>query len=52
MHSNKYTVLFTATLTIVLGSFVSVASGSLKNMQDLNIENDSKKNILVSLGYK
>ena len=52
MHSNKYTILFTATLTIVLGSFVSVASGSLKNMQDLNIENDSKKNILVSLGYK
>ncbi len=52
MHSNKYTILFTATLTIVLGSFVSVASGSLKSMQDLNIENDSKKNILVSLGYK
>ena len=52
MHSNKYTIFFTATLTVVLGSFISVASGSLKSLQDLNIENDSKKNILASLGYK
>ena len=52
MHSNKYTILFTATLTIISGSFVSIASGSLKTLQDLNIENDSKKKILVCLGYK
>ena len=52
MHSNRYTILFTASLTVILGLFISIASGSLKTMQELNIENDSKKNILVSLGYK
>ena len=52
MHSNSYTIIFTSVVTIILGGFISVAAGTLKEIQDLNVENDSKKNILSSLGYK
>ena len=52
MHSNTYTIFFTSIVTIVLGGFLSVAAGTLKETQDLNVENDSKKNILASLGFK
>ena len=52
MHSNSYTIIFTSVVTIILGGFLSVAAGTLKEIQDLNVENDSKKNILSSLGYK
>ena len=52
MHSNTYTIIFTSVVTIILGGFLSVAAGTLKEIQDLNVENDSKKNILSSLGYK
>ena len=52
MHSNSYTIFFTSIVTIVLGGFLSVAAGTLKETQDLNVENDSKKNILASLGFK
>ena len=52
MHSNSYTIIFTSLVTIVLGSFLSIAAGTLEETQDLNVENDSKKNILSSLGYK
>lgn len=52
MHSNSYTIIFTSVVTIILGGFLSVAAGTLKEIQELNVENDSKKNILSSLGYK
>ena len=52
MHSNKYTLGFMTVVTVLLGSFLSVAASSLKEMQELNVENDSKKNILSCLGYK
>ena len=52
MHSNSYTIVFMLIVTILLGSFLSVAAGTLKDIQDLNVENDSKKNILTCLGYK
>ena len=52
MHSNSYTVIFTSIVTIILGGFLSVAAGTLKDIQDLNVKNDSKKNILSSLGYR
>jgi len=52
MHSNSYTIIFTSLVTIILGSFLSIAAGTLEEAQDLNVENDSKKNILLSLGYK
>ena len=52
MHSNSYTIVFTSIVTIILGGFLSVAAGTLKEIQELNVENDSKKNILSSLGYE
>lgn len=52
MHSNRYTVFFMIIVTIILGSFLSVANSTLKSQQKQNVENDSKKNILASLGYK
>ena len=52
MHSNKYTIGFMTIVTVILGSFLSIAAGSLKEIQELNVENDSKKNILSCLGYK
>ena len=52
MHSNKYTIGFMTIVTVILGSFLSVAAGSLKEIQELNVENDSKKNILSCLGFK
>ena len=52
MHSNSYTIFFMSLITVLLGSFLSVAAGTLKEMQELNVEIDSKKNILACLGYK
>ena len=52
MHSNSYTIIFMSVITILLGSFLSVAAGTLKEIQELNVEIDSKKNILSCLGYK
>ena len=52
MHSNKYTLGFMTIVAVILGSFLSVAAGSLKEIQELNVENDSKKNILSCLGFK
>ena len=51
MHSNQYTLLFTSVLTIILASLLSIAAGSLNQIQKLNVEIDSK-NILSSLGFK
>ncbi len=52
MYSNSYTIIFMAVITILLGSFLSIAAGQLEDIQELNVENDSKKNILSCLGYK
>ena len=52
MHSNQYTLIFTSVLTIILASLLSVAAGSLNQIQKLNVEIDSKKNIQSSLGFK
>ena len=36
MHSNQYTLIFTSVLTIILASLLSVAAGSLNQIQKLN----------------
>ena len=41
MHSNSYTIFFTSIVTVVLGGFLSVAAGTLKETQELNVKNDS-----------
>ena len=52
MHSNRYTLLFTAIITIVLASLLSLADSSLKEKFERNVDVDIKKNILGSLGFK
>jgi Na+-transporting NADH:ubiquinone oxidoreductase subunit C len=52
MRSNTYTLVFTSIVTIVLGFFLALAADGLRDLQDLNVENDMKKNILLSLGFK
>jgi Na+-transporting NADH:ubiquinone oxidoreductase subunit C len=39
-------------VTIVLGFFLALAADGLRDLQNLNVENDMKKNILLSLGFK
>ena len=39
MRSNTYTLVFTSIITIILGFFLSLAASSLKDIQDLNVEN-------------
>lgn len=49
MRSNSYTLLFTVSVTVVLGFLLSLAATSLKEKQELNVAVDIKKNILRSL---
>jgi|TARA_Y100000031_G_C8227109_1_gene388937 Na+-transporting NADH:ubiquinone oxidoreductase subunit C len=52
MRSNTYTLVFISIVTIVLGFFLALAADGLRDLQNLNVENDMKKNILLSLGFK
>ena len=52
MHSNRYTLLFTAIVTIVLAFLLSIVDSSLKEKYESNVEVDIKKNILRSLGFR
>ena len=52
MRSNTYTIVFTSIVTIILGFFLALAADGLRELQNLNVENDMKKNILLSLGFK
>ena len=52
MRSNHYTLGFTSIVTIILGFFLALAADGLSDLQETNVENDMKKNILVSLGFK
>ena len=49
MRSNAYVLSFMTGLTVIIGLMLSLASTALKERQDLNVENDIKKNILRSL---
>ena len=51
MRSNFYTLGFTSIVTIILGFLLALAADGLRDLQDSNVENDMKKNILVSLGF-
>ena len=48
MRSNLYTLGFTTIVTIILGFFLALAADGLRDLQDTNVDNDMKKNILVS----
>ena len=51
MHSNRYTIIFTMVITIVLAFFLSMADSSLYDKYQKNVEVDIRKNILTELGF-
>jgi Na+-transporting NADH:ubiquinone oxidoreductase subunit C len=51
MRGDTYTIIFTSTVTIILGLVISLTAESLRSKQEINEELDIKKNILSVLGY-
>ena len=51
MHSNRYTLIFTTLVTMILAFILSSAYSSLEDITNNNIQADIKKNILSSLGF-
>ena len=51
MHSNRYTLIFTTLVTMILAIILSSAYSSLEDITNSNIQADIKKNILSSLGF-
>ena len=51
MHSNRYTLIFTTLVTMILAFILSSAYSSLEDITNSNIQADIKKNILSSLGF-
>jgi len=51
MHSNRYTLIFTTLITMILAFVLSSAYSSLEDITYNNIQADIKKNILSSLGF-
>ena len=51
MHSNRYTLIFTTTITMVLAFILSSVFSSLDDLTQKNIQADIKKNILSSLDF-
>ena len=52
MHSNRYTLIFTTIVTLILGFSLSQADASLKTIINDNVNVDIKKNMLSSLGFE
>ncbi len=48
-NSNTYTVVYAALIVIVVAFLLAFVSSALKNIQDANVENDTKGQILTSL---
>ncbi len=51
-NSNKYTLIFTITLIVIVGVLLSVAATSLQPIQSLNIRNEKMQNILSTVGVE
>ena len=51
MHSNRYTLIFTTLVTMILAFILSSTYSSLEDITNSNIQADIKKNILSSLGF-
>ena len=52
VNSNKYTFIFATVMVIVVATVLALASQSLKPMQDKNVANEKRQNILTSIGVK
>jgi len=50
VNSNKYTFIFATVMVIVVATLLALASESLKPMQNANVANEKRQNILSSIG--
>ncbi|MCF8276068.1 MAG: NADH:ubiquinone reductase (Na(+)-transporting) subunit C [Flavobacteriales bacterium] len=50
VNSNKYTFIFAAVMVIIVATLLALASESLKPMQNENVANEKRQNILSSIG--
>ncbi|MCF8463235.1 MAG: NADH:ubiquinone reductase (Na(+)-transporting) subunit C [Flavobacteriales bacterium] len=50
VNSNKYTFIFATVMVIVVATLLALASESLKPMQNQNVANEKRQNILSSIG--
>jgi len=50
--SNVYTIVFATVMVVVVGGLLAFVSTSLKPMQQANIKNEKKQNILQSIGVE
>lgn len=51
VNKNSYTFIFATAMVVVVGVILSAAAISLKPMQDKNIENEKKQDILSTIGF-
>ncbi|MCB9186601.1 MAG: NADH:ubiquinone reductase (Na(+)-transporting) subunit C [Flavobacteriales bacterium] len=50
VNSNKYTFIFATVMVVVVATLLALASESLKPMQNENVANEKRQNILSSIG--
>jgi Na+-transporting NADH:ubiquinone oxidoreductase subunit C len=50
-NSNVYTIVYAAVMVIIVAFLLAFMSSSLKNIQNANVENDTKGQILTALNY-
>jgi Na+-transporting NADH:ubiquinone oxidoreductase subunit C len=50
VNSNKYTFIFATVMVVVVATLLALASESLKPMQNANVANEKRQNILSSIG--
>lgn len=50
-NSNVYTMVYAAVMVILVAFLLAFVSSALKPAQDVNVENDTKSQILSALGY-
>ncbi|MBR4553113.1 MAG: NADH:ubiquinone reductase (Na(+)-transporting) subunit C [Bacteroidaceae bacterium] len=51
-NSNVYTVVYAAIVVVIVAFLLAFVSTALKSKSDANVENDTKKQILASLGQR
>ena len=48
-NSNSYTIIYAAVMVVIVAFLLAFVSSSLKSIQNANIENDTKKQILSAI---
>ena len=48
-NSNSYTIIYAAIMVVIVAFLLAFVSSSLKSIQNANIENDTKKQILSAI---